>query len=441
MFTVRRFAPVAIAAMVAFVSACGANTQSGNESGSSPAAGTGAAVSTQETQKPVKLRIYWWGSQNRHDATQKAMEAYTKLNPHITFEPEFSGWDGYFDKMATMTAAGNMPDIIQIDSFYLEDYAKRNTLADLSTGVNTADIPKALLDSGKYKDKLYAIPLGNNALGYAYNKKTFDNTGIALPQNGWTWADFKKTAADLKAKLGDGKYVTMDYTREYLNYEAYQLSKGKGFPITADGKFNFDKEAFLEHTKMYEEFRKNGIVPPADISVTHKEFDPKMDLLANGMVQIRHLYSAQYPTLSNLVPDTFALVTYPKNEQPSGWLKPSMFWSASAKSAHVEEAKKFINWFVNDQAANEILLSGGRGTPASTKMVNALESKFSETDKVANKTLSIIAENPAPFNAGAAGWANFRDKDFKAVGEKVMFGKITPEQAWEELVTLSKQYQ
>jgi multiple sugar transport system substrate-binding protein len=435
MLSTKRFIGITavITAMAAIVSACGANTQVAKDPGAT------TAVTTE--QKPVKLRIYWWGSQNRHDATQKAMEAYTKLHPNVTFEPEFSGWDGYFDKMATMTASGNMPDIVQMDSFYLEDYAKRNTLADLSAGINTADIPSALLDSGKYKNKLYAVPLGNNALAYGYNKKAFENAGIEVPRNGWTWESFKKMAGEMQGKLSKGKYVTMDYTREYLNYESYQLSKGKGFPITPDGKFNFDKDAFLEHTKMYGDFRKNGIVPPPDISVTHKEFDPKMDLLANGTVQVRHLYTAQYPTLTNLVADTFELVTYPQNEQPSGWLKPSMFWSVSAKSAHAEEAKKFIDWFINDQSANEILLSGGRGTPASTKIVSALESKFSEVDKVANKTLAVIAQKPAPFNAGAAGWANFRDKDFKAIGEKVMFGKITPEQAWEEIVAAAKTYQ
>lgn len=53
----------------------------------------------------VKLRIMWWGSQPRHEATLKALEAYTAKNPHVTFEPEYSGMDGYLDKLSTQAAA------------------------------------------------------------------------------------------------------------------------------------------------------------------------------------------------------------------------------------------------------------------------------------------------------------------------------------------------
>ncbi|MOA32918.1 putative ABC transporter substrate-binding protein YesO [compost metagenome] len=125
-----------ILASIIFVSACssgGGVNESTNANKSGNAAGTETVK--EKAADPVKLRIYWWGSQNRHDATQKAMELYTQLNPHVTFEPEYSGWDGYFNKMATMTAAKNMPDIVQMDSFYLEDYAKRGTLAELSTAI------------------------------------------------------------------------------------------------------------------------------------------------------------------------------------------------------------------------------------------------------------------------------------------------------------------
>jgi len=412
----------------------------GNNSGEAPANIVDSTEKTTSVEENVKLRIYWWGAQNRHDATQKAMDMYTKLHPNVTFEPEFSGWDGYWDKLASMTAAGNMPDIVQMDSYYLADYADKNQLADLGS-LNMADVEPALLDTGKYKDKLYAIPLGNNALGFVYNKKLMVESGIELPQNGWTWEDVKRIGQEAKAKLGEDVYFTQDFTWQYMNYEAYQLSRGKGHPITTDGIFNFDQQTFLDYMNMYENFRKEGLAPPPDVSLAHKDFDPKFDLMANGTALSRFIYAVQIPSLESLAPDTYELVSHPKEEQNGAWLKPSMFWSASAKSKHLEEAKAFIDWFVNDVQANEVLMAGGRGAPSSTKVVEALDAHFTPIDKKANDLINLVAQDPAPFNPGAPGWASFRDKDFKDIGEQIMFGELTPEKAWDLLVSKAKSYQ
>lgn len=52
-----------------------------------------------------------------------------------------------------------------------------------------------------------------------------------------------------------------------------------------------------------------------------------------------------------------------------------------------------------------------------------------------------VAPDAQPFNGGAKGWSNYTAKDFKTIGEKVMFGKITPEAAYDELVKKAKEYQ
>ena len=61
-----------------------------------------------------KIRIAWWGSQNRHNITQQVIDLYAQKNPGITFEPEIIGADvQHYEKMATQAAANNLPDIFQ----------------------------------------------------------------------------------------------------------------------------------------------------------------------------------------------------------------------------------------------------------------------------------------------------------------------------------------
>ncbi|SFL87113.1 ABC-type glycerol-3-phosphate transport system, substrate-binding protein [Paenibacillus sp. 1_12] len=414
------------------LAACDTNNKPSEESAASRVGAT--------DNKPVKLRIVWWGSQARHDATLKALDAYTKKYPNVTFEPEFSGFDGYAEKLATQAAARNAPDIIQMNPNWLFEYAARNQLADLTKGINTNDIDKPLVESGMYKDKLYAIPLGNNATGMVYNKNAIDKLGISAPNNGWTWDQYFQFGKDTKAKLAKDKYVLMDATNDYTMYSSYQLSQGKGYPITIDGKFNIDKDTWLTFVKKYADLRKDGVIPPAEISTTDIESDVKMDLVNNDTLLMRRSFAALYPGYDGVKPGAYTLVDQPRGAQSSGFLKPSMFWSVSSDSKYTQEAKKFIDWFVNDTEAADILTTT-RGVPVSKKALAYLTPKLTPADKLQIDLIKNVGPDAQPFNPGAKGWSNYTTKDFKDVGEKLMFGKITPEAAYDELVKKAKDYQ
>lgn len=72
---------------------------------------SGMADSAQDA--PVTIKITWWGGQGRHDYTQKLLDTYSQSHPNVTFEAIPSGWDGYFDKLATQAASGSMPDTVR----------------------------------------------------------------------------------------------------------------------------------------------------------------------------------------------------------------------------------------------------------------------------------------------------------------------------------------
>lgn len=418
---------IGLTSLLLTVTACG----NGSVTENSKKDATGAST-------PVKLRIMWWGAQARHDATLKALELYTKNNPNVTFEPEYSSFDGFGDKLTTKAAAGDLPDIVNIDPTWLAEYGGRNLLADLSSS-NLSNVDNALIESGKYNGKLIGIPLANNATSVIYNKDAIEKLGLTPPKNGWTFDDYFKFGYDAKVKVGTDKYVLRDDSNEITFYTGFQLAKGKGYPVTADGKFNVDKDTYIEYLTKFNELRKDGIVPPASISASDKEVDAKLDLMNNGNILLRRSFTSGFAVFDAVKPGAYTMIQMPRAAQSGGWLKPSQFFSVSKSSKHVEEAKKFLEWFVTSNEAGAIL-GTTRGVPVSRTVLEAMTPNMSPVDKMAIDVNNIVGKDAQPFNPGAKGWSNFTNKDFTDIGTQVMFEKITPTAAYDALVKKAKDY-
>jgi len=434
----RSLTVLAVTALMGTMAACGGGGNKANNADTAPKSTENAAKAP--SNDPVKLRIMWWGSQPRHEATLAALDLYTKLNPNVTFEPEYSGMDGYLDKLSTQAAANSAPDIVQLDPGWTPDWMSRNQLAELAPEVDASKFDEKLLSGGQLDGKQYAVPLGSVAFGMVYDKAAMDKLGIVNPANGWSWDDFFALAKESKSKLPSGTYFTLDYAGNYFMYSAYQYAKGKGQVITDDGHFNVDQESFLEWTKKFEELRKEGLVPPADLNASDKENDPQMDLMAAGKVLMRYSFSNNLGNWDSMKPGAYALVTMPRAAEAGGWLKPSMFLAVTKSSKNAEEAKKFINWFINDKEAANVL-GTSRGLPANTEIAAALEASMSDLDKVGLGLLTATQVDGQKWSAGAGGWTNFIDKDWVLVRDKLSFEKATPEQAFEELKKASQSYE
>lgn len=427
----------ALIMLVAVTAACGGN---GNKADSAAKDGTNEAnkpANNGGTEKEITLTIAWWGSQARHDATLQAIEQYKKLNPHVNFQTQFSGWDGYFDKLAVQYSAKNAPDIIQMDAAYLNDYASRGLLGDLKD-VKVDNIEQTVLDGGKVQGVQYAMPLGVAALGMVYDKTVVEKLGLQAPEFGWTWDDYYAFGEAAKAKLGEDKYVFVDQSADLVDYTAYQYSMGKGYIFNDEGTLNIDKDTWIGFMTKMGELREKGILTPADITNTDKELDPQLDSVINGNAIARHLFSNQVGSIEGLKPNTFGYASMPSGSEAGGWLKPGMFWSVNAQSANQAEAVKFIDWFVNDLEAGQTL-GLTRGTPINSKVVEALTPTFSEADKISLDFLEKVTPDAQQFINDPQGWGNFKN-DYKTIVEKLQFNQSTPEDAYEELVKLGGQY-
>ena len=109
------------------------------------------------------LRVSTWGNDSRLKLTEQAVDAFTAANPDIKVTVENSDWTAYWDKLATMTAGNNAPDVIQMDESYIAAYGAREALLDLNTAKDNLDLsamdPK-VLETGNVEGTLVGAPIG-----------------------------------------------------------------------------------------------------------------------------------------------------------------------------------------------------------------------------------------------------------------------------------------
>ena len=396
------------------------------------------AVNAGDAKDPVKLRIAWWGGQSRHDYTLKVIEMYTEKNPHVTIEPEYAPFDDYWKKLAPQAVAGGLPDIIQMDISYLNQYAGRNQLADLKpfteNGVlNVADVSENALSGGEVEGKLVAMNLGVNALQTTFDVDTMKKNGIDIPSKEWTWDDMDKMGAQAKEKglqIGGFAYRHDVFFPYYLRTIGQKMYSDDGKTIGYT-----DDKAFIDYFTRYQQWYDNGYILSLDKEAQKKGVAEEDEIVLGSSISGTG-WSNQFLAVANLVTDRpLELNPMPGPGIKEGlFLKPSMYFAVTESSKQKEEAAKFIDFFINDIEANK-LIKGERGVPVSSKVKEALKPTLSSNEtKIFDyvtwaEANSAIGDPPNPIGAVEI------EKLLRDLSERILFKKIAIDQAASEFRT------
>ncbi|UOQ43977.1 sugar ABC transporter substrate-binding protein [Halobacillus salinarum] len=380
----------------------------------------------------VTLRMTWWGSQSRHDQTQEIIKKFEEENPDIKIDAEFTGWDGYFEKMAAQAAGNNLPDIMQQNfGEYLTQYADKNLLTDLTPYVEdgTIDVDgvsDTVMKSGKKNGKLLGIPTGTNALAAFYNKDMLDKSGVTIPESGeWTWDDYMQISEKVHAKTG--KYGTrlMDPT---VAFEYYLRENGKKLFNEDGSALGYeDDQLMVDYFNMNKELVEKGAAPGYEVIQQIKGVED--ELITRGEAAFDLRWSNQATALdsaSNGKNIQMTLMPGENNDQGM-YLKPAMLWSISKNSKHKDEAAKFINFFTNNIEVYKIAGSD-RGVPIKEEIREEMKSDLSDTDKKVYEYIDKVTKHSSPIDSNYPPQASEIMASLQKIDELVMYEELTPEQ-------------
>jgi len=372
---------LAAAATTMGLAGCAPGTQgAGSEGGGGGEGGT------------ANLALAWWGNPTRNKNTDAMIAAYQQANPNVKISGQPGEFNSYWDKLATQTAGGTAPDIIQMDMNYISEYGTRNALLDLKD-VDTSKFVEGTVDSGKIYDTLVGVNAGiNSALIFA-NPEVFEKAKMELPDDTtWTWDQMIEVGAEAASKAGVPFGVASLIGSDPL-FGTFVRQNGKEL-FTPDG-IGFDvAEAQAWYDWLVKGVKAKAFGTPEQI--TEEAAKPlDQSAVVVGRAAMQYYNSNQLEAVSNAAGGDYLMEMLRgpsltgKATDRKTWYKASMLWSASAKTQNPEAAVAWINWFANDQAAANID-KAERGIPPNSEILAAITPSLSEAQKVVAKYINDI---------------------------------------------------
>lgn len=386
-----------------------------------------------------RLRLSWWGNNDRAERTNKVIDLFKAAHAGVDIEGQsLPGGGDYWTWLATQTAGGNPPDVIQMDYRYIAEYATRGVLLPLDDLIgSTIDLsswPEDRVDSGRVDGKVYGLSLGANTWAVITNNTAWDEVGIAPPTVGTTWEEFAANCAQLTAKTGRSAfYGTQDASGHEGAFITFVRQRGKSL-YTAEGKLGVDEDDARAWFGMWAAMRKSGACVPADVQAL-AQGNVDTSVVTVGRAATGIAASNQLVSYQKVNTDTLGVTSIPVTPggKPGQYLSSSQFFSLSAKVADPELAGQFLNFFLNDTASMNIL-GVERGAPESLKTREIIAPSLDEPSRNAIAYLdsigSVLGTLPPPPPQGAGEGTTV----LTSVSEEVAFEMKSVEQGAADLI-------
>lgn len=264
-------------------------------------------------------------------------------------------WNEYWTLLEAGAIGGEMPDVFWMHSTYSQRYMSNDILLDLtdkiesSEKVNLDNYYKDIAELYQYDGKTYAIPKDYDTIALWYNKKMFDDAGIAYPDETWTWQTFADAAKKLTKEDGSQYGTAIPATFNQDGY--YNLIYDMGGYIVSDDK----KKSGWDDPKTIEAMQwlyDNVVTTSMPKQETMGETNPDV-LFSSGKIAMTLQGSWMTASMrdNEFVSENCDVAVLPMAEDGT---RKSIYnglgWAASAEGSNTENAWKLIEYFGTEEA-------------------------------------------------------------------------------------------
>lgn len=167
--------------------------------------GSGGSSNSADETQTTTITVWSW-----EPTLTPVVKLFEKKYPNIKVKLVNAGTnnDEYTALNNALSAGSGAPDVAQIETHALPEYAYQGHLIDLSDmGAKDYDgfYQPGIWSSVNINGGIYALPFGSGPMAFFYNKAVFDKAGVTEVPT--TWDEYYEAAKKIRAL---GGYITSD---------------------------------------------------------------------------------------------------------------------------------------------------------------------------------------------------------------------------------------
>jgi multiple sugar transport system substrate-binding protein len=367
-------------------------------------------------------------SPERTETLKGLVANFEKENPGTHVEIISLPWSSAFEKFATMVAAGDEPDVVEMPDRWLSLYVKNGKLENLEPYLaqwsETAGLNARALEIARAVDKTaYLLPYGLYLRALLYNKILFKQAGIAAaPKTMDEFRDASKKIAALPGKSGYCLRGGPGGLNAWVMFDAAMAGNNTFF--RPDGTSTFTDPGWVKGTSFMVSLYRDGLAPKDSVNWGFNEV--VAGFYSGTCAMIDQDPDALIAIAARMKADQFGVAPFPKG--PAGKAFPTIGyvgWSIFRNSSHKELDWKLIK-AIDGPAANLIWNERVGALPV-YKAAEKAPLYSGEQLKGWFQELADPDEVPTLMPTYLPGFAFFADSLVVKTGQQALLGQITPE--------------
>jgi multiple sugar transport system substrate-binding protein len=360
---------------MALIAACGPSS-SQNPAPAQP----GGANAPSQQQAPgqaqqVSLRWFFWtGSEEERQFWEGMAADAAKAIGNVEVKFETDSFTNYWTKLPTYAAAGNVADVLGLQSLRAATFASRNLYqplddfvkADSSFDLN--DFDKTIVDGLSYKGKLYALSYDFGPYIVFYNKTLFQKAGVELPQTDWTWDQFLQTAKGLTKDVEGKQVAGLASSNNFDRLVPFIFSNGGDYANEDFTKSQLSSPATVEAIQWYADLLLKQKVEPEISDPGNPDADRDQFLAGRAAMYINGPW--QFINMRSKLKDDWDVTLLPKGKAGSVAQVAGSGFGVSSSTKYKDQAWQVVKYVTSTEGLKKVA-AAGRGFPGRKSAVDA----------------------------------------------------------------------
>ncbi|WP_309068223.1 extracellular solute-binding protein, partial [Microbacterium sp.] len=262
--------------------------------------GGGGGAEPAPSDEEVTLEMSWWGDDARAALFGEVIDLFEAEHPNITVtQTPVGAPEDLFNRLATDFGAGGetAPDVFALGGAKPQEYGELGALldfAEVSDQLDTSDYPDFSLTSATVDDTLYGLPTGGNATAAFVNTDIFEQAGVEVPTEGWTWDDLIEAAneigsAELENEAGQPIYGIDLRIQDMLGTYTSQLTETGMYDW--EGQLGVDADDIAGWYEIEQQLLEGGGLPDPEVVTSNWALPPDQQPFTLGQAAITFGYS------------------------------------------------------------------------------------------------------------------------------------------------------